>query len=95
LQILRIQSTISNLKFCRRETAMLKNRWIMAAGILGSLVCAGFLVLALLPARPAVTQANFDRIKEGMTQVEVEAIFGGPAKYKSSNGRDWSMLREG
>ena len=74
---------------------MLKNRWIIATGMLGGFVCAGFLVLALLPARPAVTQANFDRLKEGMTRVEVEAIFGGPPKYKSSNGRDWSMLREG
>jgi hypothetical protein len=74
---------------------MLKNRWIMATGMLGGIVCAGFLVLALLPARPAVTQANFDRLKEGMTQGEVEAIFGGPPKCKSSNGRDWSMLREG
>jgi hypothetical protein len=59
---------------------MLMNRWTMAAGMLGGLVCAGFLVLALLPARPAVTLTNFDRIEVGMTQVEAEAMLGGPPK---------------
>jgi len=40
------------------------------------IVAAVLIVLALLPARPGVTKANFDRIKVGMTQAEVEAIFG-------------------
>jgi hypothetical protein len=34
-------------------------------------------VLALLPPRPGVTKANFDRIEMGMTKAEVEEIFGG------------------
>jgi hypothetical protein len=33
-------------------------------------------VLAMLPPRPGVTKANFDRIEKGMTLAEVEEIFG-------------------
>jgi hypothetical protein len=33
-------------------------------------------VLGLLPPRPGVTKANFDRIEKGMTKAEVEKIFG-------------------
>ena len=35
-------------------------------------------VLAMLPPRPGVTKADFDRIMEGMDRTEVEAIFGKP-----------------
>jgi hypothetical protein len=34
-------------------------------------------VFAMLPPRPGVTKANFDRIEKGMTRAEVEEIFGG------------------
>jgi hypothetical protein len=33
-------------------------------------------VLALLPPRPGVTTANFDRIRKGMTEDEVRGILG-------------------
>ena len=33
-------------------------------------------VLAMLPPRPGITKANFDRIQDGMTLAEVERIFG-------------------
>ena len=33
-------------------------------------------VLAMLPPRPGVTKANFDRIEKGMTKAQVEEIFG-------------------
>ena len=33
-------------------------------------------VLSIIPPRPGVTKANFDRIERGMTKAEVEAIFG-------------------
>lgn len=33
-------------------------------------------VLAMLPPRPGVTKANFDRIRIGRTLVEVQEIFG-------------------
>jgi hypothetical protein len=42
---------------------------IVAAVILG--------VLSLLPPDPGVTKANFDRIEKGMTQAEVQEMFGG------------------
>lgn len=41
-------------------------------------VGVALVVLAMLPPRPGVTRANFDRIKEGMQLEEVEEIFGGP-----------------
>jgi hypothetical protein len=34
-------------------------------------------VLAMIPPRPGVTKANYDRIETGMTKAEVEEIFGG------------------
>ena len=39
-------------------------------------------VLAMLPPddRPGVTKANFDRVQDGMTKAEVEAIFGEKGK---------------
>jgi hypothetical protein len=43
-------------------------------------------VLAMLPPRPGVTKANFDRIQEGMTMMEVEEIFGREGN-QASRGR--------
>jgi hypothetical protein len=40
-------------------------------------VAVTFGVLAMLPPRPGVTKANFDRIEKGMTQAEVEERFFG------------------
>ena len=52
-------------------------RLLLIAGALAA--CAVTLgVLALLPARPGVTKANFDRIQDGMRIEEVDQIFGGP-----------------
>ena len=55
----------------------------LVAGTVG-LVLA---VLALLPARPRATKANFDRTEIGMTRLEVEAILGPPGT--------WGVLRPG
>ena len=55
---------------------MTRKRWIAVAGILVSLVGLGAFVPTLLPPRPGVTKANFERIHDGMSQAEVEAIFG-------------------
>jgi hypothetical protein len=33
-------------------------------------------VLAMLPPRPGITMANFNRIRSGMTESDVEEIFG-------------------
>ena len=45
-------------------------------------------VLAMLPPSPGVTKANFDRIQEGMTLGEVEAIFGREGQM-TEWGRYW------
>jgi hypothetical protein len=50
-------------------------------------------VLAMLPPRPGVTIANFDRIEEGMTRAEVEALLGEPRVINGPAGHaiwiDW------
>ena len=55
---------------------MTKKRYATVAGLLTALVFLGVSVISLLPPRPGVTKANFDRIIEGMTEAEVEAVFG-------------------
>jgi hypothetical protein len=67
---------------------MTKKRWIVLAGMLAACVCLTLAVLALLPPRPGVTSANFERIEDGMTQEEVEKILGGPAA-------DWFSPKRG
>src|ERR1035438_9324153 len=55
---------------------MTKKRLLLIASLpLVIVVTLG--VLAMLPPRPGVTKANFDRIEKGMTRAEVEQIFGG------------------
>jgi hypothetical protein len=66
------------------EVAMRKRRvaWI-GAGTAAALALA-LAAAALLLIRPdQVTQANCDRITEGMTEAEVEALFGGPADART------------
>jgi hypothetical protein len=43
-----------------------------------ALLLASTLLVLVLPWRCSVSRANFERIKEGMTRAEVEAILGGP-----------------
>jgi hypothetical protein len=56
---------------------MTKKRWIVLAGMLAACVCLTLAVLAMLPPRPGVTRANFERIQDGMTRAEVEKMLGG------------------
>jgi hypothetical protein len=51
----------------------------------------------LLWPRTAITRENADRIQEGMTLANVEAILGGPPGVYTADGQDWSMemLRNG
>jgi hypothetical protein len=55
----------------------MKRRYLILT--VGFVAFAGIVLgmLAMLPPRPGVTKANFDRIENGMTMVEVEKIFGG------------------
>jgi hypothetical protein len=59
-----------------------KLRWVLAG------LALGLVAFALWPVRPPapdrITQENFDRIQEGMTCAEVEALLGGPpGDYRS------------
>jgi hypothetical protein len=53
-------------------------------------------VLVMLPPRPGVTKANFERIRKGMTVEEVKEVFGethfriGPAWGKNTWVSFWS-----
>jgi hypothetical protein len=70
-----------------------KRCYLISAAVLAAFVGIALGVLAMLPARPGVTKANFERIKEGMTLAEVEALFGEPsfrfAEFEDSGIRNW------
>ena len=61
------------------ELAMKKKRLLLFA-TLPLAVAVIFGVLAMLPPRPGITKASFDRIEIGMTLAEVEEIFGGKGR---------------
>jgi hypothetical protein len=53
---------------------MTRVRYILAAVL--ALAVVAFVVVGLWPEPPGVSQANFDRIQEGMTLEDAERIFG-------------------
>ena len=59
----------------------MRKRLILASATVLALACIVLATLAMLPPRPGVTKANFDRIKIGMTTMEVEAIFGESTEF--------------
>jgi hypothetical protein len=65
----------------RAEGGLMGRRFCLALGAL-AIVSAGLVVVCLLrpTAGPAsgINRENFDRVREGMTEAEVEAIFGCP-----------------
>jgi hypothetical protein len=66
---------------------MTKRRLVLIASFpLAVVVIVG--VLAVAPARPGVTKANFDRIELGMTLEEVERIFGRPSDILAGSSKD-------
>ena len=71
---------------------MTKKRYLVVGGMLAGLVCLGALVAALLPDRPGVTKASFDRIEDGMTRTEVEEIFGGTGRELLIAHSGWGGL---
>jgi len=54
---------------------MTKKRLLLIASLPVAVV-AILGVSAMLPARPGVTRANFDRLKNGMTAADAEQVFG-------------------
>jgi hypothetical protein len=61
---------------------MTRRKWPLAVS--GLCIVAIFGILAL-PAEPAVTRANYARVRVGMHKSDVNALFGAPEK-------DWGML---
>jgi hypothetical protein len=53
-----------------------KRRYLISAAVLAACVGIALGVIAMLPPRPGVTKANFDRIEKGMTRAEVNEVFG-------------------
>jgi hypothetical protein len=58
-------------------------RWKLLVALAGLAVVVAAGVVVLWPSRDRITQANFDRILEGMTRAEVEAILGPPGDYRT------------
>ena len=56
----------------------MKKRLVVIVAIPIAVLGAIVIILALIPAKPGVTKANFNRLDVGMTRNEVEAVFGGP-----------------
>lgn len=60
---------------------MTKKRWLLVTMCLVTLIGLPILVIALLPPRPGVTEANIERVEIGMTRAEVEGILGPVSKH--------------
>ena len=69
---------------CLRQLVILgkllmnKRRRLLIGGMLTVCVVVALIGLAALPPRPGVTEANVQRVEIGMSEAEVEAIFGQP-----------------
>jgi hypothetical protein len=52
-----------------------RRRFLLGAGLLALL---GVAIWTMLP-RPGISKANFDRLRQGMTQEDVEVVLGPPS----------------
>jgi hypothetical protein len=71
---------------------MTKKKRFFLIAILPLTIALTLGVLAMLPPRPGVTKANFDRIQDGMTMAEVEEIFGAYPEFRvghAGNHKTW------
>jgi hypothetical protein len=59
----------------------MRKRLILATVALSVAVYIVLTVLALQPPRHGLTKANFDRVEDGMSLLDVETIFGGMPRY--------------
>jgi hypothetical protein len=67
-----------------------RRRILLSAGLLAAAVGVALGVLALLPPRPGVTKANFDRIEVSMPEDRVLEIFGEPLRVEKTGTRNWT-----
>jgi len=65
-----------------------RRRILLSAAVFAACVAVLLGVLAMLPPRPGVTNANFDRIEKGMTFAEVMTILGRPGLEASMDPFD-------
>jgi hypothetical protein len=79
---------------------MRRRKLIVAAVTVPAVLVAAGVVL-LWPPEDRITRENCDRIHEGMTRSEVEAILGSPGDYRTGRGEEemqeegWSPDNEG
>jgi hypothetical protein len=62
----------------------MRKRLLMIPGCVASVLFAGFVTLWLTAPKHRITKENFDAIRKGMTEEEVEAILGARAGAYSS-----------
>ena len=67
----------------------MRKRLLVAAGTMAGLVGVVLVVVAMLMPRPGVTKADFERIQIGMTEAEVESIFGGKGQPGFGHQSPW------
>jgi hypothetical protein len=73
---------------------MRKRTLLVVLSGLAVVVAAGAVVLWQRPPS-RITRENFERIKEGMSRAEVEAILGPPGDYRTGDGEmDYGMENE-
>ena len=65
---------------------MKKKRLVVIVAVALAGFCLTFGGIAILPSGPGVTKKNFDQLEIGMTQDEVNAIFGPPGWHKDPPG---------
>lgn len=58
---------------------MKKKCWLAAIASLAAGIAASVAIVELQPPEARVTKANFERIENGMTELEVQAILGAPS----------------
>jgi hypothetical protein len=67
--------------------------------LLGSPLALALLSISVLlwldSQRPGVTRANFERLQEGMTKAQVEALLNGPPQHITPSGKNYSRLQNG
>jgi hypothetical protein len=54
----------------------MKKKYLLLLAAIAVISVSVFVVAVVLPTRPGITKANFDRVQIGMTQAEVVEIFG-------------------
>jgi hypothetical protein len=72
---------------------MRRPKLLVVLAVLAVIVAAGVVVLWPQTEPNRITSENCDRIKEGMSRAEVEAILGPPGDYRTSLGE--TMLVDG